>query len=395
MSMNKFLKILNKTERVIIGVLSGTSVDAVDVVLTRIKGRGEDIKLTVLRYNEYKIPDEIKKYILKVSSKETGYVDDVCRLNFLLGRFYSDCINKFIRANKINARKVDAIGSHGQTIHHLPEEIKFAGIKFKSTLQVGDPSVIANMTGIITVGDFRAADVSVMGGGAPLVPYLDFILFRSNVTERIVLNIGGISNLTHLPCKCNFNNVNAFDTGPGNMMIDYLSKKYYGKEFDRDCRNAKRGNVNDKIFRDILNGDTFLHVKPPKSTGREFYNSRFVENILRKNKKVSKEDTLRTFTEYTAFSISENIKQYLRIKSRFELLVSGGGANNKLIMDSLQKYNTNASVIKLSHRGITASNKEAVLFALLAHETLNLKCTNLKSVTGANRNVILGKICIA
>ncbi|MFA7362159.1 MAG: anhydro-N-acetylmuramic acid kinase [Candidatus Kapaibacterium sp.] len=393
--MNKFQKILNKSERLIIGALSGTSVDAVDVVLARFTGRGDNVRIKVLQYNEYRIPADIKKFVLRVSSKETGYVDDVCRLNFLLGKFYADCINRFIKDNRINSDRVDAIGSHGQTIHHLPITEKFGNIKYKSTLQVGDPSVIANNTGITTIGDFRTADAGVMGSGAPLVPYLDFVLFRSETIDRIVLNIGGIGNLTYLPVKCDFNNVTAFDTGPGNMMIDYLTKKFFGKEYDKDCKISNRGIINEKVFKDILYADTYLKVKPPKSTGREFYNSSFIEDILKINKNVSNEDILRTFTEYTAFSVSENIRKYLKRKRKYELHVSGGGANNILIMNGLRKYNMNAEVSRVSNAGITTSNKEAVLFALLAHETLNMNCTNLKSVTGAKKNVVLGKICIA
>ena len=393
--MNKFLKILNKSERLILGVLSGTSVDAVDIALVKFKGKGGDLKFKVLHYDEYKIPASIKNYVLKVSDKETGYVDDVCRINFLLGKYYSECINKFLKHYKINSDSIDAIGSHGQTIHHLPKAEKFGNIVYKSTLQVGDPSVIANNTGITTIGDFRTADVGVNGGGAPLVPYLDFVLFRSRNTDRVILNIGGISNLTYLPVGCKFEDVIAFDTGTGNMMIDYLSRKFYGQEFDKDCKNALKGKINDKLFKDILSADSYTRIKPPKSTGREFYNSEFVNSVLNRNKKILKEDVIRTFTEYTAFSISENIKKFIKIKGEYELLVSGGGAHNQLIMKALQNYLKNAKVKNVNHNGIDTSNKEAVLFALLAHETLNLNAANLKSVTGAKKNVILGKICIA
>ncbi|MFA5011222.1 MAG: anhydro-N-acetylmuramic acid kinase [Ignavibacteria bacterium] len=393
--MKKFQKILKKSDRLIIGTLSGTSVDAVDVVLARFRGRGVNVKIDVLNYNEYRIPAEIRKYVLMVSSKESGYVDDVCRLNFLLGKFYARCINRFIKNNKINYDEIDVIGSHGQTIHHLPLTEKFGNIRYKSTLQVGDPSVIANDTGITTIGDFRTADAGVMGSGAPLVPYLDFVLFRSNTKDRIILNIGGISNLTYLPVRCEFDNVTAFDTGPGNMMIDYLTKRFYGIEYDKDCNISMRGIVNEKVLNDILNADAYFKMKPPKSTGREYYNYRFIEDILKKSKNVRHEDILRTFTEYTALSVSVSIKKYLKVKKNFDLYVSGGGANNSIIMNGLRKYNKDAAVKRVSNAGITASNKEAILFALLAHETLNMNCTNLKSVTGAKKNVVLGKICLA
>lgn len=391
--MSNLNKILAKKERTIIGMLSGTSVDAVDIVLIRFKEKGNSVKFNVLAYKEFRIPSEIKKYVLKVSRVETGRVDDVCRLNFLLGKFYSDCVNKFIRLCGIKNNDVDAIGSHGQTIHHIPLQERFGKILYKSTLQVGDPSVIANNTGIITVGDFRNADVGVLGGGAPLVPYLDFVLFRSSKNDRIVLNIGGISNLTYLPVNCSIENVTAFDTGPGNMMIDYLAKKYFNEEYDKNCMHSEKGNLNSKLFEYIIASDKYVLRKPPKSTGREHYSAEFIEKILKRFAKVGKEDVLRTFTEYTAYSIAINVKKFIKPQKRFELLVSGGGANNKLIMKSLQNYFADAKVMKVNNKGITASNKEAVLFALLAHETLNLNTANVRSVTGANKNVILGKIC--
>lgn len=392
--MKRFQKILNKSERKVLGVLSGTSVDAVDIVLLKIKGGGSNLKLKVLNYKEYKIPSNIKDYVLKVSNKKTGYVDDVCRLNFLLGKFYSICINKFLKEFKLSSEKIDLIGSHGQTIHHLPDAEKFGNITYKSTLQIGDPSVIANNTKIITVGDFRSADVAVDGGGAPLVPYLDFVLFKSDKCDRILLNIGGISNVTFLKKGCKFDDVIAFDTGPGNMIIDYLSKKYYKQDFDKNCKIALKGRVDEKLLKDILSADKYIYKNPPKSTGREYYNSVFAEKIIRKYRDVPSENILRTFTEYTAFSISENIKRFFNNKSNYEILVSGGGAKNKVILNTLKNYLPDSKIEVLNEQGINNSNKEAVLFAVLAHETLNLNKTNLKSVTGASKNVVLGKISL-
>jgi len=392
--MNNFQKILNKTERLVLGVLSGTSVDAVDIALIKIKGKGSNVSVRVIDYKEFKIPPTLKDFVLQVSHKESGTVDDVCRLNFILGKFYAKCINKFLFQKGISPEKIDIIGSHGQTIHHLPLSEKFNGIKYRSTLQIGDPSVIANQTGIITVGDFRNADVAVDGSGAPLVPYLDYYMFRSKKSDRVLLNIGGISNITYLPVNCEFNDVIAFDTGPGNMMIDYLSKKLFSQNYDKDCRISVKGIVNIRLFEDIIKNDTFLHKRHPKSTGRELYSKRFVDRILRKYKNESGENILKTFTEYTAYSISVNVKRNLKLKHSYEMLVSGGGANNRLIMEGLKRYLPKAIVSRVDLNGITTSNKEAVLFALLANETLNGNATNLKSVTGAKKNVILGKICL-
>jgi anhydro-N-acetylmuramic acid kinase len=219
-------------------------------------------------------------------------------------------------------------------------------------------------------------------------------MFRSSKTDRVLLNIGGISNITYLPVKCEFNDVIAFDTGPGNMMIDYLSNKLFAKNYDKDCKISRRGIIHKNLFDDIIKNDTFLLKKHPKSTGRELYSKGFVENILKKYKGVPGEDILKTFTDYTAYSIAENIKKNLKLKHKFEVLVSGGGANNVLIIEGLKSYLPDAQISKVNSNGITTSNKEAVLFALLANETLNGNTTNLKSVTGAKKNVILGKICL-
>ncbi len=391
--MRKITNIRGRKFKKAIGVLSGTSVDAVDIVLAGIKGSGNSLKVDVIDYAEYKIPQAVRKFVLETSAAGKGTVDDVCRLNFLLGNLYASKINKFLQDRKIRNSEIDFIGSHGQTIHHLPAGEKKFGYSVKSTLQVGDPSVIANQTGILTVGDFRTADVAAGGGGAPLVPYLDYILFRSGSADRILLNIGGISNITYLKKNCSLKDVIAFDTGPGNMMIDYLASKYFGRSYDKDCRIAKRGKVSAELVYAILKKDGYYDSKPPKSTGRELYGKEFVESVLKKFPKIRKEEAVATFTFYTAFTIIENIKKFVRPRGKFELLVSGGGSKNNVILDYLKTEFREAAVKELDYKGINSSNKEAVLFAVLANETLNGAPSNVTSVTGANKNVILGKIC--
>ncbi|MDD5361092.1 MAG: anhydro-N-acetylmuramic acid kinase [Ignavibacteria bacterium] len=391
--MSKIGYISADNKRKAIGILSGTSVDAVDVVLTDIMGTGTDIKIKVIDYFEYKIPPEIKNFVLETSVAGKGTVENVCKLNFILGRFYASCINRFLKSRNLKNKDIDFIGSHGQTIHHLPKKEKLFGILANSTLQIGDPSVIANLTGITTVGDFRTADMAVGGGGAPLVPYLDFVLFRKKSTDRILLNIGGISNITYLKRNGTFDEVIAFDTGPGNMMIDYLAKKYFNKDFDKNCVFADKGKVNQSLFCNIRNKDIFLKAKPPKSTGRELYSGSFVESILKKHRKINPYDIIATFTEYTAFSIVENIRRFTKIKNQFELIVSGGGSKNKHIISYLKTELKNSKIVLLDDNGINTSNKEAVLFAVLANEALYGGSANIKSVTGAVKNVILGKIC--
>ena len=386
-----FSELLKKKERTVIGILSGTSVDAVDAVLVKIRGSGSKSKVNVLDFKSFPISIELKEKILDVSGKHTGQVDELCRLNVILGNLYGKCVNKFISLNNISRDKIDLIGSHGQTVHHLPVKEERFGIKSCSTLQIGDPSVIANVTGITTVGDFRMADIAAGGSGAPLVPYLDQILFGSPNADRLLVNIGGISNVTYLPKKLESSKLIAFDTGPGNMIIDYVMMKLTGKKFDKNGTMAFKGKVNQQLFDFISRTDSYYSAKPPKSTGREYYGRDFSEKILRFGKRISTEDIISTVTVFTAFAIFENVKN-LKID---ELIVSGGGSKNKAIIQALSSFFMRSKVKCLDEKGINSENKEAVLFALLANEIISGNKANITSVTGANKNVYLGKICPA
>ncbi len=387
------VELINKKERKVIGILSGTSVDAVDIVLLKIKGNGVKTKIQVIDFQPFKINNKIKEYIFKCSRKEENDVEDICKLNFLIGNLFANCINKFLRTKNIHKSEIDIIGSHGQTIYHIPKGINLFGFRTKSTLQVGDASVIANLTGITTIGDFRTADVAVGGDGAPLVPYLDYILFSHKRKSRILINIGGIANLTYLKESGGIKDVIAFDTGPGNMIIDGLTMKFFKKRYDKDSKIALNGKVNKKLFEFICKEDKYFKSKPPKSTGREYYGKDFQDKIIKKSKNISKEDILRTVTEYTAYSIYFNIKHFIKSSEISEIFVSGGGSNNKIIMNSLTTYFLDSKIKKLEYKGINAENKEAVLFAVLANETISQNYNNVPSATGSKKQVLLGKIC--
>jgi anhydro-N-acetylmuramic acid kinase len=388
-----FIELIRKQERKLIGVLSGTSVDAVDVVLLKIKGTGNNTQIQVIDFQSFKIPIDLKEYILKCSRRKENDVQDICKLNFIIGKLFAGCINKFLNKRRISPKSIDLIGSHGQTIYHIPKIIEKFGIKTKSTLQIGDPSVIANLTGITTVGDFRTADVAVDGDGAPLVPYLDYILFTEKKKSKVLINIGGISNLTYLKKNCRINDVVAFDCGPGNMLIDALCKIFYDKDYDKDAKIALKGNVDKNLFKFICNLDHYFKSQPPKSTGREYYGKSFVKKIITKSRKIPKEDIIRTVTEFTAYAIYFNIIHFIRKTDISEILVSGGGADNVLIMNCLKNYFRKSDVKKLEYRGIDSANKEAVLFAVLANEAISQNYSNVPSSTGAKKKVILGKIC--
>lgn len=389
--MDKFVNLVKKKTRNVVGILSGTSVDAVDIVLIKIKGKGTSSRIKVIDFKSYPINLTLKTHILSFSYKNKNNVEDLCRLNFIIGNLFAEVVNKFKLRGKVSNVKIDLIGSHGQTIFHAPENIKKFGFDSKSTLQTGDPSVIANRTGITTIGDFRTADIAVGGDGAPLVPYLDYVLFNDNKISRAFLNIGGISNVTFLKKKSKQNDVIAFDTGPGNMILDAVMLKLFNRKFDKDGSVSDKGTVNIELFKFLTENDKFYKKKFPKSTGREYYNEGFVEAVLKFNKKIDNKDIIATVTKYTAYTIYYNLKRF-KID---ELVVSGGGSKNIALMHFMEEYFGEVKIKTINQSGITAENKEAVLFAVLANEILNGNKTNMPSVTGSKKNVYLGKICIA
>jgi len=267
------------------------------------------------------------------------------------------------------------------------------GRTVRATLQIGDPSVLATLTGITTVGDFRVADMAVGGQGAPLVPYVDWMLFRSSRRNRLMLNIGGIANITVLPRGCTADQVIAFDTGPGNMVVDSLMHEFYGKPFDTDGKTAASGAVSLDLFRWMAR-HPYLKARPPKSTGREEFGQEFVESLMLHGKGYDREDVVATASQFTAFAVHDAYKRFVRRKMvTDEVIVSGGGARNRFFLDELQRYFPGAHVCTVEEFGFSSDAKEALCFALLANETLARRPTNLPSVTGARKHVVLGKVC--
>jgi len=394
--MSKILRrILNKKTKTIIGLLSGTSVDGIDAVLMRVTGSGTGTKIKILDFITHPVPNSVRLAIFRNSDNDTAKLDEICRLNVIIGALFSDAVLRLLRKHRLNASKVDLIGSHGQTIHHLPERDDYVGYKVKSTLQIGDPSIIANLTGITTVGDFRSADCAVGGDGAPLVPFLDYILFTHETRNRALLNIGGIANITVLPKNAAKEKIFAFDTGPGNMLIDGMMYHLFRKPIDKNGITAKKGSVDRKLLNYLID-DTNYRAHPPKSTGREHYGKDFQKRLLIQAEGVDKKDVIRTVTEFTAYSVWYNYNQFIEPKLVInELIISGGGAENPVLMKSLKSYFKGIKVRRMMDYGITAKNKEAVLFGVLANECISGHTANMKSVTGSTRDVVLGKICLA
>jgi anhydro-N-acetylmuramic acid kinase len=245
-----------------------------------------------------------------------------------------------------------------------------------------------------TVGDFRVGDVALGGQGAPLVPYIDFLLLRSSTKTRGLLNIGGIANITVLPKNCRPEDIQAFDTGPGNMVVDALVKRFYHKPYDRNGKVAMRGKTSEPLVQRLAD-HPFVRKNPPKSTGREDFGEKFINRVLRLGSSLRRQDLLATVAELTAYCVYENYVRFIEKKVRLdELIVSGGGAHNKAIMTGLQKYFRPTPVRKIEEYGISSDTKEAICFALLANETISGNPGNVPAVTGAKSCTLLGKICL-
>ena len=379
------------SDKLIVGILSGTSVDSVDIVLVNIRGTGKNTSIRVIDYVQYEIDEEVRKLIFKASDVNTGNVELICKLNFIIGEYFASKINDFLRKNHLSSEDIYCIGSHGQTIYHFPSDERFMNFPMKSSLQIGDISVISNLTNITTVGDFRTADISAGGSGAPLVPFLDYILFPSDDKTRLIINIGGIANFTFLDVYCQLSEIVAFDVGPGNILIDSMMRKLYNQEFDKNGEIASSGEQQHSIMQKLIFNDAFIHKPPPKSTGREDYGESFLKITDEFIGKYPNEDIIPTITEYTAYCIYYGYEKFID-KVVDEIIVSGGGAKNNFIMQRLKMLFPKSEVKPLNKNGITVDNKEAVLFAVLANETMNHKTSNLPQVTGADRQVIQGKV---
>lgn len=394
--MKQLIELFKKEKKYVIGIMSGTSLDGVDVALVEIEGNSTFTKIDLVGFLEYPFPKGLKNMLLKNSVKESSNVEDLSQLNFLIPNVYFDAINALCENLNFSIDNVDLIGTHGQTIHHLPVKQEYLGYNISSTLQIGDPAVLAKLTDIITVGDFRTGDIALGGEGAPLVPYFDYILFHSHQSNRALLNIGGISNFTILNKELGLQEVLAFDTGPGNMLIDTLTKKLFNKDFDKDGEIARSGKFNDSFFKALVSKDSFIEKKPPKSTGREYYGERFLSELLHQFADVSKEDCLHTATMFTAYAIYRNYDKFVKYETEIdELIISGGGAKNKFLYECLTKeFGPDVELKIIDDIGVSADAKEAICFAVLANETISGNPTNIPRTTGASRPTVLGKICL-
>lgn len=391
------------------GVMSGTSADGINVALVRIEGpdqpssrsqrrplRGQECpRHTLLAHAEYPFPAPVRRIILETMNAELARVADLARLNFLLGELYADAVAK--TARKVRT-KLDLVGCHGQTIYHQGVVAPFLRRRLAVTWQMGEGAVIAARLGVPVVSDFRPADIAAGGKGAPLVPFFDYVLYRDPRLGRIAQNIGGIANLTAIPAGASSRQVVAFDTGPGNMVIDAVMEELFGRRYDRDGKVAASGQVREEVIAQLMR-EPFFRQKPPRTAGREEFGREYVGRLLRICRGASKPDVVATATALTARSIADALQRFvLRREKRYrELIVSGGGAKNPTLVAMLRRELAPFQIqLRFSDEfGVPAEAKEAIAFAVLAHETWHRRPSNVPSATGAKRPAILGKISYA
>jgi anhydro-N-acetylmuramic acid kinase len=376
----------------VIGLMSGTSADGVDAALVEIHGRGLDLTVRPLAFVALSYPSKLQRRIVSACTK--GTVAEICHLNVLLGEWFAKAALQAIKTAGLTPHDIDAIGSHGQTVHHLPNPVREPGVgPIRSTLQIGEPAVIAERTGITTVADFRPRDMAAGGQGAPLAPYAHYLLLRDPDRSRLVVNLGGISNVTYVPAKGGLEALCAFDTGPGNMALDGLMHHLsQGRQaYDRDGRLAARGHVSQALLRRLL-AHPYFRKAPPKSTGRELFGTPFVDMLLKeqRRRRLSPEDLLATCALLTAKAV-QTAGRWIE-GTIDEVIVGGGGAKNRAIMAHMSQTFAPVPVQTFEEAGWESKAFEAIAFAVLAYQTLQGDPANVPAVTGARHPVILGAI---
>ncbi|MCY4158710.1 MAG: anhydro-N-acetylmuramic acid kinase [Bacteroidetes bacterium] len=384
--------------RCVAGVMSGTSLDGVDVVIAKIEGHGRDLRIASCYGDTYPFPSELCDILNAAANQEEIGVAALSQLNVRLAYEYAQKVRHTMKANGDEVRELDLVGCHGQTIRHLPDKVLVADEEISSTLQIGDPATMAQLLGVPVIGDFRLADMACGGQGAPLVPYFDYVVFTHDTESRGCLNIGGVANLTILPPNAQPDQVYGFDTGPGNMIIDVLCRRTLGVPYDEGGRIAKSGTVHEFLLAESLR-DPFIVSSPPKSTGREYLSHAFLQRFLDHSKQLSPEDLIATATALTAASVWQSYESFIQPHHSLDrLIVSGGGVHNQTLLEMLRDYFMNklfpVHIESSNTYGIDADGKEALCFAVLAHETADGIPTSIPSVTGATRAAVLGKLCV-
>lgn len=383
----------------VIGLSSGTSVDGIDAALTDIRGGGSRVHIQLIAYRTVAYPRGVRERVLALQSPSGRPIEEICRLNAYLGELFADAARRIAAAARVPLRRVALIGSHGQTVAHQPVPVREGRFRVASTLQIGEPAVIAERTGVTTIGDFRPRDIAAGGQGAPVTPLIHHVCFAHARRNRLVVNLGGITNVTWLPAGARTDGVSriaAFDTGPGNMLIDGLMERFTrGREvMDRSGRAAGGGTVADDLLRTLLR-HPFLRRRPPKTTGRETFGAELIERIVRDaaRARIKSRDVLATVTAFTARSIAQAYERFLRPSGRVhDVIVGGGGVYNATLLAELRRAFHPASVGTMAAHGVAPKAIEAMAFALLAYLAARGEPNNVPSATGAKRAVVMGKL---
>ena len=384
----------------VIGLMSGTSADGIDAALVKISGAPPALAAELEGHFHARFRPFLRERILRLANGAAATTAEVSELNFLVGEDLANAVIAACKRWRVRLKDVALVGSHGQTIYHQGAKAKPHGtLRIASTLQIGDISIIAGRTGITTIGDFRPADMAAGGQGAPLIPFADYLLYGDALRGRVALNVGGISNVTVIPARARPEDVFAFDTGPGNMIVDALVERASRRrqKFDRDARIALSGRTIPELLVRMMR-EPYLRLKPPKSTGRELFGAPYAEELLAWGKRhfASAADLIRTATIFTPMSVADAFRRFILPRAHIEeLVVSGGGAHNPLIMAQLAASLPGVEVVPASRFGVPPEVKEAFGFALLAYETYHGRPANLPSATGASHPVVLGKIARA
>ncbi|HLG21290.1 MAG TPA: anhydro-N-acetylmuramic acid kinase [Candidatus Manganitrophaceae bacterium] len=380
----------------VIGLISGTSSDGVDAALVDIRSNRGAIALDLVAFDVYPYPRSLQKKLIDLASGSPQSVAALCHLNFYIGERFADAAVQIAGRARIPLSKIGLIGSHGQTVHHLPVPRREEKWLIRSTLQIGEPSVIAERTGVTTIADFRPRDMAAGGEGAPLTPYFHYLLLSDRRRSRAIINIGGISNVTYLKAGGKIEETLAFDMGPGNMLIDGLVSALTGarKRIDRQGKMARQGKISSALLSERMR-HPFILKEPPKSTGREVFGRPLVGEILRRGEALGlpSNDLVATATAFTATAISENIHRFILKRGALdEVIVGGGGVHNPVLMAQLADALFPIPVRTFEAIGHQSRAIEAMTFALLAYQTFHGRPTNIPSVTGARHPVVLGKI---
>lgn len=372
-----------------VGLMSGTSLDGVDAVLCEITGKDETTTVKQLHFKTYEIPEHLRNKIRKCCSRECIPVDLICSLNFELGYLFAEAVKSLCQDAHIALEDLSFIASHGQTIFHIPKAYEDY---VPSTLQIGEAAIIANECKTTVISNFRVMDMAVGGEGAPLVPYSEYLLYSRSQESVALQNIGGIGNVTVLPKKGDTKPVLAFDTGPGNMMIDEAVRQLHGEKYDKDGFFARQGKMIPTLAEE-LKQHPYFQMDIPKTTGREMFGEHFTKTILERYNCEDANDIIHTFTWFTAYSIAFHYKKYLVDAYKLKnCIVGGGGAYNSYLLEMIQKEMPDIEVSTQESLGYSSDAKEAIAFVVLGNQTYHKRPSNVPSATGASKSVILGQL---